>query len=216
MHEPLTDEPLVRRKSEELAELLLERGERTIGLARQLLDGHVLEDVVEHELLEALLLHVDVVQDLALDATVVVRDDVVDQLRHLDVLGRVVVAELLVAQVAVQVGEERADARPSGRTYELASHAPLAVVLGVDSQTVGDVEMHEDALQFVRTVVDHDLLERLALFGHVLDVVVTDSQKKDLTLPDPRALIAVVNVLRSAQYVSDRITRQILRLNSVV
>ncbi len=106
------------------------------------------------------------------------RDDVVDQLRHLDVLGRVVVAELLVAQVAVQVGEERADARPSGRTYELASHAPLAVVLGVDSQTVGDVEMHEDALQFVRTVVDHDLLEGLALFGHVLDVVVTDSQKK--------------------------------------
>ena len=89
-------------------------------------------------------------------------------------------------------------------------------MLGVDSQTVGDVEMHEDALQFVRTVVDHDLLEGLALFGHVLDVVVTDSQKKDLTLPDPRALVAVVNVLRSAQYVSDRITRQILRLNSVV
>ena len=77
----------VGRHLEVAPELLLERGERAVCQPGQLLDRDVLEDVVVDDLLEVLLGGIDVAQQLALDAAVLVRGDQVDQFGHLDVLG---------------------------------------------------------------------------------------------------------------------------------
>ena len=88
MHEPLPDEPLVRRHEKDPFELLFEGGQRTVALRCQFLDRNIVEDVVVHELFEILFRRVDVVQNLAAKAAFVVRDDQIDQFRHLDVFRR--------------------------------------------------------------------------------------------------------------------------------
>ena len=104
VHEPLADVPLVRRHLEMAAEFLLERCQRTVGELRELFDRDVLEDMVVNDLLEVLLGGIDVAEQLALDAAILVRGEQVDQFGHLDVLGRLVVAEVLVAQIVVGNG----------------------------------------------------------------------------------------------------------------
>ena len=55
MHQPLADEPFVRRLEKVLAELLLERGETPVAFGRQFLDRNIREDAVVHDLFEVLL-----------------------------------------------------------------------------------------------------------------------------------------------------------------
>lgn len=128
VHEPLADEPFVGRHLEVAPELLLERGERTVRQPGQFLDRDVLEDVVVDDLFEVLLGGIDVAQQLALDAAVLVRGDQVDQFGHLDVLGRLVVAELLVAQIVVRIDEKVAQRVPCGHGHVGAVAAVFARV----------------------------------------------------------------------------------------
>ena len=64
MHQALADVPFVGRHHEMAPEFLFERGERTVGEFRKLLDRNVLEDVVVDDLFEILLGRVDVAQQL--------------------------------------------------------------------------------------------------------------------------------------------------------
>ena len=176
VHQPLADVPLVGRHLEVAAELLFERGERTVGEFRKLLDRNVLEDVVVDGLFEILLRGVDVAQQLAFDAAILVRGDQVDQLGHLDVLGCLVVAEILVAQVVVGVDEKVSQRVPRGHGDVRTVAAVFARMFVRNVQPVGDVQMHQDALQVAGRVIKEHLLERLAAFGEVLNVVVPDAQ----------------------------------------
>ena len=76
--------------------------------------------------------------------------------------------------------------------------------------------MQKNALQVGRRVVDQNLLERLAVFGEVLDVVVADAEIENIAADELAPLVAVVDVHRAAQYVSDGIARQGLRLDAGV
>ena len=60
------------------AEFLLERCQRTVGELRELFDRDVLEDMVVNDLLEVLLGGIDVAEQLALDAAILVRGEQVD------------------------------------------------------------------------------------------------------------------------------------------
>ena len=198
------------------AEFLLERCQRTVGELRELFDRDVLEDMVVNDLLEVLLGGIDVAEQLALDAAILVRGEQVDQFGHLDVLGRLVVAEVLVAQIVVGVDEKVAQRVPSGHGHMRPVAAVFARMFVRNVQSVGDVQVHEDALQVGRRVIKEHLLERLASFGEVLDVVVSDAQVKHVAARKCLALIAVIDVLRAAEDVPDGITRKDLRLDSVV
>jgi hypothetical protein len=76
--------------------------------------------------------------------------------------------------------------------------------------------MHQDALQVAGRVIKEHLLERLAAFGEVLNVVVSDAQIENVAARKCLTLIAVVDVLRSAEDVADCIARKGLRLDTVV
>ena len=106
MHQPLADEPFVRRLEKVLAELLLERGEAPVAFGRQFLDRNIREDAVVHDLFEVLLGQVHVAQDFAFEAALALRQDQVDQFGELQVDGRVVVGEQVVAQSGIDRGEE--------------------------------------------------------------------------------------------------------------
>ena len=199
VHQPLADVPLVGRHLEVAPELLLERGERAVGQPRQLLDGDILEDVVVDRLFEVLLGRVDVAQQLALDAAVLVRGDEVNQLRHLDALGGLVLQEALVAQVVVRVDEKVAQRAPCGHGDVGAVVAVFARMVVRDVESVGDVQVEQDALQVGGRVVEEHLLEGLAVFGDVLHVVVAEPQVEDVAAVEGLAFVAVVDILRAAQ-----------------
>ena len=106
LHESLTDKPSVRRHVEVAFELLLERGERTVAQCRQFFDRYVAEDVRVDDLLEIVARGVHVREDLALKTAVRLRYDKIHQFSQLDILGRLVVHEVIVLQVADRMSKE--------------------------------------------------------------------------------------------------------------
>ena len=180
------------------AELLLERGQRPVGEFGQLLDRDVLEDVVVDDLFEVLLRRVDVAQQFALDAAILVRGDQIDQFGHLDALAGLVVAALLVAQIVVRIDEKVAQRVPCGHGDVRAVAAVFARMLVRNVQPVGDVQVHEDALQVPGRVVKEHFFVRLSSFGHVFDIVVADAQIEDVAARKCLTFIPVVDVFGAA------------------
>ena len=88
------------------AKLFFERGKRTIGFGCQILDGYHAEDVIVDNLLEVLLLLVYRIEDAVFEASILLCNDEVDELGHLDVLGRFIPMKRMLAQVAVHVLKE--------------------------------------------------------------------------------------------------------------
>ena len=150
VHQSLTDIPLVGRQREKALELLLERGERAVAEPRELFDGDVPEDMVIDDLLEILLRRVDIAQQLALDAAILMGGDQVDQLGHLDVLGCFVPQESFVAQVVVGMDEKAADGIPGRRHHVVEAPAVLARVVVGNVESVGDVQVQQDTLELRR------------------------------------------------------------------
>ena len=159
-------------------ELLLERGQRTVAHRRQILDRDVVEDVRVDDLLEVVVRRVDVAQNLALQAVVLVRDDQIDQLRHLDALGSLVVHEVVVLKIARRVHEETAQRRRRRHSHVVQPPAALAMMGVGDVHAVAHVQLQKDPLQQLRRVIHNDLLERPTLIGQVLDIVVAYSHVK--------------------------------------
>ena len=98
--------PFVGWQVEVSAKLFFERGKRTIGFGCQILDGYHAEDVIVDNLLEILLLLVYRIEDAVFDASILLRNDEVDELGHLDVLGRLIPMKRILTQVAVHVLKE--------------------------------------------------------------------------------------------------------------
>ena len=144
------------------------------------------------------------------------RGDQVDQLGHLDVLGRLVAADLAVAQIAVGADEEVAHGAPGGHGDVGAVAAVLARVLVGDVEPVGDVQVDQNTLQVRRGVVEEDLLEGLSGLGHVLLVVVADTQIEQVALREGLTLVTVVDMLGAPEDVTDCVARKRLRLNPVM
>ena len=69
------------------------------------------------------------------------RGDEVDQFGHLDVLGRLVAVEILVAQVVVGIDEKVADRIPGGHRDMRAVAAVFARMFVRNVQPVGDVQV---------------------------------------------------------------------------
>ena len=127
------------------------------------------------------------------------RGDEVNQLRHLDALGGLVLQEALVAQVVVRVDEKVAQRAPCGHGDVGAVVAVFARMVVRDVESVGDVQVEQDALQVGGRVVEEHLLEGLAVFGDVLHVVVAEPQVEDVAAVEGLAFVAVVDILRAAQ-----------------
>ena len=83
-------------------------------------------------------------------------------------------------------------------------------------QAVGDVQVHQDTLEVRRRIVKEHLFEGLAVFREVLDVVMPYAEVEYVSACERLALIAFVDVLRTAKDVTDCIARERLRLDSVV
>ena len=141
MHQALADVPFVRRHHEMAPEFLFERGERTVRQLREFFDRNILEDVVVDDLFEILLGCIDVAEQFALQAAVFVRGDEVDQFGHLDVLGRLVAVEILVAQVVVGVDEKVSQRVPRGHGDVRTVAAVFARMFVRNVQSVGDVQV---------------------------------------------------------------------------
>ena len=125
-------------------ELLLEGGQRPVGEFGELLDGDVLEDVVVDDLFEILLGGIHVAQQFALDAAVVVRHYQVDEFRHLDVFGRFVMLEYLLAQIAVGIAEETLGCIPCRHGDMIVETAPVARKAVGEVHSVRDVQMRQN------------------------------------------------------------------------
>ena len=216
MHQALADVPFVRRHHEMAPEFLFERGERTVRQLREFFDRNILEDVVVDDLFEILLGCIDIAEQFAFQAAVFVRGDEVDQFGHLDVLGRLVAVEILVAQVVVGIDEKVADRIPGGHRDMRAVAAVFARMFVRNVQPVGDVQVHEDALQVPGRVVKEHLFEGLPVFREVLDIVVPDAEVEYVSAREGLALIPVVNIFRATEDVADCVARKRLRLDSVV
>ena len=90
-------------------------------------------------------------------------------------------SELLVAQVVVRIDEKVAQGVPGGHVDLAAVPAVFARMFVRNVQSVGDVQVHEDALEVFGRIVEEHLFEGLAAFGAVFDVVVTDSEVEDVS-----------------------------------
>ena len=57
-------------------------------------------------LLEIIARRIDIIQNLTLQATIRLRNNKIDQLGHLDILGCLIVHKIVVVQIATRVAEE--------------------------------------------------------------------------------------------------------------
>ena len=88
VHQPLADKPTMGRHNKVTLELLFERGERTMGERRKLLNRDVVEDISIDHLLKTTVLRIDITQHLTAQATLIHRHNGVNKLRHLQVVSR--------------------------------------------------------------------------------------------------------------------------------
>ena len=216
LHKPLADEPPVGRHEEMAFELLLERGERTVAQRRKFLDRDVAEDARVDDLLEIVARGIHIRQYLAFQAAVGLRYDKVYKFRHLNVLGRLVVHEIVVLQIAGGMAEEAADRRRRRHRHMVQTAAAVAGVGIGYVDGIGHIEIQQNALQQFGRIVDDDLFERAAVLGNVLDVVISDSHVKDIAFRYGMARIAVIDMLRTAHHIADGITRKRQHLDSPV
>ena len=172
--------------------------------------------MVVHQLFEILLRRVDVAEDLAAQTAFVVRDDQVDQFGHLDVFRRFVVEEPFAAEVVGRIAEKSFQQLPCRRRNGVGALAFGTCVVVGDVQSVGEVEVHQDLVQIRRLVVEENLFEGIAFVGHLFGVVRADSEEEYVPFRDSLPFVSVINVLLSADDISDRITRQRVQLDSVV
>lgn len=216
MHQTLTYEPLVWRREEVTTKLLLEGCHTAIAARSQLLDGYVAEDVTVDELLETLARGIDIREDFALQTTVHTSYDEIDKLGHLDVLGRGVVTENLVAQILVERHKEVARTTPRGAhdVTQLATLRTRVVVHHIE--IVGHTQVGEYLPQVLGRVVARNLLEGVLLaLGHILGVVMPLGQKVYLATLHLITDVAIIYVLGAAEDVTNGVTREIVRLNTV-
>lgn len=130
--------------------------------------------MVVNYLLERLASDIDVIQQLAFQATVFARNDKIDQFGHLDILGDVVVAEQFVAKIVVAVAEKAFQTVACRHRDVGVGPAPVARMPVRDMNPVIDVQMGQNTLEFCGSVVDEDLLEERVVFGDVLYIVVSE------------------------------------------
>ena len=95
---------------------------------------------------------------------------------------------------------------------------PWKALLRAGSGGCAETEYGQNLMQKMMMSYDSDPKEyaRLAGFGEVLNVVVSDAQIENVAARKCLTLIAVVDVLRSAEDVADCIARKGLRLDTVV
>lgn len=91
MNQSLAYKPLMGWHIVNTPKLFLERGQRAVGLTRQLLNGTLREDVVIDNLLETLFCRINTPEHLALQTTILGNGYVVDKLGELKTLDRIVV-----------------------------------------------------------------------------------------------------------------------------
>jgi hypothetical protein len=140
LHQSLVDEPPVGRSHKVALELLLERCERTVALRGEHLDGDIAEDVGIDYLLEIIVRRIDITQHLALKAAVLLRDNEIDQLGHLDILGCLVV-HILVLKVGGRMVEETPKGRGSGLRDVIERATGVASVRIGDVNRIGHIQM---------------------------------------------------------------------------
>lgn len=215
MHEALLDEPFVGRFVEMLFEFLFERSQATVALAGKLFDGYVAENIFVDRLLEILLYHIYVAEDFAFQAAVFLAEDEVDQFRHFNVFRSLVLREHIFSDVLVYCAEEVAYGIPGRIDNVVLPGATFARVVVLDIELVIHAQVRENVCDLIRRVVEHDLLERLPVFGNVFGVVVADIQVEEFSLVHFVAYIPVVNVFLPADDIADPMPRQGLRLDSV-
>ena len=134
------DKPPVGRSHKVAFELLLERRERTVTLRGEHLDGDVAEDIGIDYLLEIVVRRIDVAQHLALQTAVLLRDDEIDQLGHLDVLGSLVV-HILVLKVGGRMVEEAPQGRRGGQRDVIERATIVAAVRIGYVNRIGHIQM---------------------------------------------------------------------------
>ena len=167
-----------------------------------------------HDLFEVLLGQVHVAQDFAFEAALALRQDQVDQFGELQVDGRVVVGEQVVAQSGIDRGEEVFQRGPSrGHDVRLLFAFGTAVVVG-DRQLVGQAQVVEDPGELFRGVVEDHLLEIPAAGGNVLGVVGSGTEVENLARAYRMAHVAVVDVFGAAPYIAYAVPCQRVRLDS--
>ena len=210
MHEALFDEPLVGRLVEVAFELLLERCEAAVALAGQLVDGDVAEYIFIYGLLEVLLGHVHVAEYFGLEAALLLRDDEIYQLGHFDVLGGLVVGEEVVSDILIGGGEEVLHGIGGGIYHMAVLTTLLARVRVGYVELVGHVEVRENFGQLFGGVVEDYLLERAAVLGNILSVVVPGAEVEHIALSHLVTRVAIVDILFAPQYIADAMSGQIV------
>lgn len=216
MHQPLTDKPLVGRRKEVAPKLLLERGHTAIAARSQLLDGYVAEYVTINELLEILARGINIRKHLAFQTAVHTGHDEVYEFGHLDVLGCGVVREQLIAQVLVERHKEVACGAPRGShdVVQLATRRTRVVVHHVE--IVVHTQIGEYLPQVLGRVVARNLLVgMLFALGHIFGVVVSLGQKIYLATLHLVTGVTIIYILGAAEYITNGVTREIMRLNTV-
>lgn len=153
-------------------------------------------------LLEIVTCRIDIIQYFALKAAVILRDYQIDKLRHLDILGRLVVHKIVVVQIAAGVMEEATHSARGRHIHVIQTTAALTLMRVGDVDGVTHIQIEQDALQLLGSVVDNNLLERTSLLHHLLDIVITDTHIEDIALGDGVASISIIDILRPSCYVA--------------
>jgi len=214
VHQSLTDEPLVGRFEKVLAELFLERGQAPVALAGQLLDRNIVEDIALNRLLEILLHQVHIAQYFAFETTILLSQDQIDQLGHLDRFRRIVLRESIVLEILVDRSEEILHDVRRG-----IAHMALILAVGTamvvrNVKLIADAQVVEYPRQLIGGIVEDDLLEVLSLFGNVLGIVVSHTHVEKRSLRNLVTDVAVLYAFLAAHDVADAVTGKIVGLDS--
>lgn len=171
--------------------------------------------MVPDSLFKRLFRLIDTAEDFTFQAAIFLRYDQVDEFRHLDILGSLIVGEEVVLDVLVGCGKEILDGIP-GRIDDIVFPVTiLARVTLFDIHVVGHAEVGENPSQLIRGVEKDDLFERPIFFRDVFDVVSSGTQKEEIAAIDLMANIAIVDELFASNYITDSVAGEIVRLRAV-
>lgn len=201
--EPSVDKPFVRRGVELSAELLFERRERAVGRGSQRFERNFVEDVGIDGSREEVACRVGVVENFRFQATIVARQNHIEQFAEFYAVIRGIVAQIVVGQRTIDAAKELAYRIVGMLDDEILRLTTLA---GVAVRVVGAVvgmlpENH--GLQHGGRDEECKLLES-ALFGcRILFVVNARIVQQHVAFADLGATVSAINLFAAFQYVID-------------
>lgn len=148
---------------------------------------------IDH-LLERAMILIGRSEQAALHTSVALRNDQIDQFGHLQTLGRLVVYQRGLFQIAVcRLKESKQRSTRLDHDTRLLA-APFAAVIIRNFQAVGHRQVHQYTLKILRCVIEQNHFKGESVIGHILHIVAAYTQKEEFAALNLATFVSVIEV----------------------